>query len=79
MKMNANNAILSLRTARAAGAIVVAFLPDDIKTLEPDWSPKECAAALLDIRKHAEGRLTSLGWEVLRDCLQDRQTFAADA
>jgi len=45
------------------------FVPEDIKTLRPNWSEERCEDWLSDNARYFEGLLSSTGFDILEDLI----------
>lgn len=52
--------------------IVIRWVPEDIKTLHPDWSQDQCEAALKKVSKQLVSQSINSGWAVLETNFKER-------
>ena len=52
-------------------AVTITWLPDDVKSLYPDWTDEQCADALHQVSKYLVDSSIESGWEILGILLQD--------
>ena len=51
--------------------VVIKWLPDDVKTLKPEWSDEQCEDALDEIANNLIDRSIEIGWEIMEMSLPD--------
>jgi len=48
---------------------MILWVPEDLRSLRPQWPLSKCEEALIDIRRRLEDRSVELGWNVMGDLL----------
>ena len=55
---------------RRPGYALVAWQPEDVQFLKPEWTLKHCKLWLEDNQKYMQARLVEMGWTVMEDLLE---------
>jgi hypothetical protein len=53
----------------------VEWLPEDIKTLKPEWSDEECLSFLERNETKIRDRIIELGWEVITSFVKEDEHY----
>mgnify|MGYP001235906347 CR=1 FL=1 len=59
---------------RRPGYALVAWQPEDVLFLKPEWTLKHCKLWLEANQKYMQARLVEMGWTVWKTCLSTMKT-----
>lgn len=52
-------------------SVNIKWVPGDIQSLRPDWTPEQCESALHDMSRSLQDRSIEMGWDVIHTLLPE--------